>query len=339
MNIGKANLKYGLMLGPMAGFSDRAMRCVCRKFGAEYAVTEMVSAKAVCYGDQKTCKLARILPDEGPVGLQIFGSEPDIMAEGAARLLQNVGEGEARPVAVDLNMGCPVHKIYSNGEGSALMRDPDRIRRIVSAVKSAIDLPVTVKMRAGIAPDTVNAVECALAAEEGGASCVTVHGRTRVQMYSGKADREIIKKVKDSLHIPVIANGDIDSAEAALTMLHDTGADGLMIARAAVGNPFLFREIAAALAGERIPCFSPEERRETALSQLRLAMEEKGERTAVSEARKQIAVYFTGIRGCAALRDAINRSDTYREVEDAMDAFFRRINDSSDKTEKGEPNE
>ena len=186
MNIGKTELKSGLILAPMAGFSDRAMRLVCRKYGAEYTVTEMVSAKAVTFGDMKTSQIARIGEDEGPVALQLFGSEPDVMAKATEMMAGGVA-GFVPPVAIDINMGCPVNKIFSNGEGSALMRDPELIYRIVKATVGATDLPVTVKLRAGIDREHINAIECARAAEEGGATAIALHGRTRAELYSGRA--------------------------------------------------------------------------------------------------------------------------------------------------------
>ena len=316
IKLGAVNMKYGLCLAPMAGYSDRAMRYVCHKYGAEHSVTEMVSAKAVVYDDKKTFSLARILPDEGPVSLQIFGSEPEIMAE-AAHILSNPKEG-VKPVAIDINMGCPVNKIFSNGEGSALMKNPELIRRITKSVSEAIDIPTTVKIRAGINRDSINAVECALAAEEGGASLICIHGRTREQMYGGLADREIIRNVKSSLQIPLIANGDIVDGESALAMLRDTGADGIAIGRGAVGNPFIFEEIISAIEGREFVPPTIEERVDTALLQLRLAVEEKGERVAIPEARKQIALYLRGFHGAARIRAEINRALTYKEVEVAL---------------------
>ena len=316
IKIGQIELKHGLCLAPMAGYSDRAMRLVCHKYGAEYSVTEMVSAKAVVYGDQKTHALARIMPDEGHVSLQIFGSEPEIMAQ-AAHLLSNPREG-VRPVAIDINMGCPVKKIFSNGEGSALMKNPELIYRITKAVAESTDIPTTVKIRAGVNKNSINAVECALAAEEGGASLICIHGRTREQMYGGLADREIIKNVKSALHIPLIANGDIIDGQSALTMLRDTNADGIAIGRGAVGNPFIFCEIISAIEGKEFIEPTLEERIDAALLQLRTAIEEKGERIAIPEARKQIALYLRSFRGAARIRAEINRALTYSEVEKAL---------------------
>ena len=316
INIGKIQMPLGIMLAPMAGYTDRAMRLVCHEYGCEYSVTEMVSAKAVVFNDKKTFSLAKILPDEGPVAIQIFGSEPEVMAEAASRL--ESPEVGAAPVAIDINMGCPVHKIFSNGEGSALMRSPELIEKIVSSVKSAVSIPVTVKLRSGIDSSSINAVECALAAEAGGASMVCLHGRTRIQMYGGKSDPEIIKNVKDCLHIPLIANGDIVSGDEALAMLRDTGADGIAVGRGAVGNPFIFSEIRAMLTKKDVSEISLSERASTALYQLKTAISDKGEGVAVSEARKQISFYLKGFRGAAALRQKINTSTTYAEVERAF---------------------
>ena len=317
MKIGRAESKHGLMLAPMAGYTDGAMRKVCYMQGAEWCVTEMVSAKAVTFGDKKTFALAKIGPDESPCSVQIFGSEPDVMAKAAERL--SLGEeGGKLPDAIDVNMGCPVNKIFGNGEGSALMRDPDLIYRIVGAVSQNTPLPVTVKLRAGIDSASKNAVECALAAESAGASAVKVHGRTRAEMYSGKADLEIIKSVKDSVKIPVIANGDVTDAQSALFTLKHTGADGIMVGRGAIGNPFVFSEIKAALEGKSYTPPTIEEKIRTALLQLRLTIEEKGEEIAVRESRKQIALYLRSFSGAARIRAAINIADSYAAVEAAL---------------------
>ncbi len=316
LKLGTYNFKHGLFLAPMAGYTDRAMRLVCHKYGAEHSTTEMVSAKAVVYGDRKTFSLAKIMPDEGPVSVQIFGSEPEIMAE-AAYILENTMESMP-PVAIDINMGCPVNKIFSNGEGSALMKNPELIYRITKAVSGAVKIPTTVKIRSGINKNSINAIECALAAEEGGASLLCIHGRTREQMYGGLADREIIKNVKSSLHISLIANGDIVDGASAVAMLLDTGADGIAVGRGAVGNPFIFSEIISVLEGAEFLEPSLDERVEIALLQLRTAIEDKGERVAIPEARKQIALYLRSFRGAARIRAEINRSMTYGEVERAL---------------------
>ena len=317
-------LKHGLFLAPMAGYTDRAMRLLAKLHGAECTVTEMVSAKAVVFGDKKTFGLARIRTDEGNVALQIFGSEPDIMAEGA-RILYSEAEahGGVKPIAIDINMGCPVNKIFSNGEGSALMKNPELIYKIVRSVSEAMDIPVTVKIRAGVDSTNINAVECAEAAESGGAKLIAVHGRTRAQLYGGIADREIIKRVKANVRVPVIANGDITDGESALAMLRETGADGIMVGRAAVGNPFIFDEITTALtSGEYTPP-TLEEKVNSALHELRLAVEDKGEAFAIPEARKKIALYFKGFRGSALMRAGINSATSYNEAERIILALLK----------------
>ncbi|MBO5907500.1 MAG: tRNA dihydrouridine synthase DusB [Clostridia bacterium] len=316
MKIGQTEIKHGLFLAPMAGYTDHSMRVVCHEAGAEYSVSEMVSAKAVTFNDKKTFSLAKIFPDEGPVAIQIFGSEPSVMAEAARLISEN--EACSRLVAIDINMGCPVKKIFSNGEGSALMKSPSLIEKITSAVKRAVNIPVTVKIRTGVDPSHINAVECALAAESGGADALCIHGRTTKQMYGGKADRKIIEKVKSSLQIPIIANGDITNAEEALSMFSDTGADGIAIGRGAVGNPFIFCEIRSALENKFYTKPTLKDRIDTALRQLSIATCDKGERLAVIEARGQIALYLKGFSGAARIRCEINRAETLKEVEKSM---------------------
>ncbi len=321
--LGKTQLRRGLILAPMAGYTDRSMRRICHELGCELTVSEMISARAVTFRDKKTFALAKITEAEGPTALQLFGKEPEIMAE-AARILyfEAPSNGSELPVAFDINMGCPVQKIFGNGEGSALMRDPELIYKITRAVKEATPLPVTVKIRTGLDEKHINAVECALAAETGGASLITVHGRTKAQMYSGTVDRETIKNVKRSVHIPVIANGDVDSVTSAIYMLKYTNADGIAIGRAAVGNPFLFSSIIEYLETGKYKEPSIKEKIETALRQLRLAIEDKGEAVAVRESRKQAALYLQGFPGAAALRKEINEAVLYRDVEEILRKAF-----------------
>ncbi len=317
LRIGKYLLEYGLMLAPMAGFSDRAMRLVARKYGAEYSVSEMVSAKAIVYEDKKTAALARIAEDETPSAVQIFGSEPEIVAEAASRIAS--GEfGGALPAAIDINMGCPVPKIFKNGEGSALLKSPTLIERLVfESVKRSL-LPITVKLRLGIDRTRVNILDTARAAEAGGASLLAIHGRCREDYYSGAASYEEIAEVKRAVKIPLVANGDITDAETALRVLEYTGADGLMIGRGAVGNPYIFSEIRAAISGTDYKPPTLEERAETALLQLRLAVADKGEKRAVRESRGQLAHYMRAFRGAAAFRAEINRAESYSELESAI---------------------
>ena len=317
MYIGNTELKLGLILAPMAGFSDRAMRVLCHNHGAEYTVTEMISAKAVTFGDKKTLSLAKICADEGAVALQLFGSEPDTMAR-AAEIMSGGVSGFTPPVAIDINMGCPVKKVFCNGEGSALMRDPELIYGIVRKTVGSTDLPITVKLRLGIDAQSINAIECALAAEAAGATAIALHGRTRAEFYSGRANRESIADVKKHLQIPLIANGDVTSAEEALDMIRVTGADAIMIGRGAVGNPFVFGEISAALEGRSYTPPTIDERVECALEELRLAIEDKGERAAVMALRGRIAMYIRSFAGAAQIRAEVNGSTTYGEVAAAL---------------------
>lgn len=313
LTIGGVTLRHGLLLAPMAGYTDYAMRRICRELGAEYLVSEMVSAKALVYGDRKSIPLARIREDELPAAVQLFGSEPEVLAE-AARLLEGGLAGGARPTAIDLNFGCPVRKITANGEGSALMKDPRRIESIVRAVSDSVSIPVTAKLRVGWDEASRNAVECALRAEAGGAAAVCIHGRTRTQQYSGEADLAAIASVAEALSIPVIGNGDVRDGKSALRMKKETGCAALMIGRGAVGNPFVFREIASALEG--IPYAEPNlaERLSVGLRQLSYAVADKGEETAVLETRKSFAAYLVGFRGAAALRARIHSAETYANL-------------------------
>jgi nifR3 family TIM-barrel protein len=313
MKIGSLELPHGLFLAPMAGYTDYAMRRVCREMGAEYLTGEMVSAKAVCFSDRKTIPLARVRADEVPCAVQLFGHECAVMAEAAAVVARGVDGGVA-PCAIDINMGCPVHKIVGSGDGSALMRDPHLAEQIVRAVKDAVKIPVTVKIRAGWDGDSVNAPEVARAVEAGGADMVCVHARTRRQGYSGTADYGVIAAVKRAVKIPVVGNGDVRDALSARRLLDEALCDGIMVGRAAVGNPFVFREIAAMLDGSSAPAPTSEERYETALHQLALAIADKGEATAVLESRKQIGEYFSGYRGGAPARAALNQATSLAQV-------------------------
>ena len=298
-----------VILAPMAGVTDFAFREICANLGADATVTEMVSAKALCYGDKKTASLLR--RNRGVrCGAQIFGSEPEFMARGAQLALELSGCD-----FIDVNMGCPMPKIVNNGEGSALMKDPALAGRIVRAVCEAVDVPVTVKTRKGWDKSHVNVVELAQAVEENGAAAITVHGRTKTMLYSGTADWDVIAQVKQAVSIPVIANGDVISAEAALRCLKWTGADAVMVGRAAFGDPWLFQQIRAALDGEPIPERPPlAQRMEVARRQMELAREDKGEHIACLEARKQLAWYLRGVRFSNYYKQQISQIATMEDV-------------------------
>ena len=320
MQLGSITIPEGAVLAPMAGVTDYAFREICASLGAVATVTEMVSAKALCYGDKKTASLLRRNPDL-PCGAQIFGSEPEIMAKGAALAYSLSGCD-----FIDINMGCPMPKIVNNGEGSALLKDPALAGRIVRAVCEAVPVPVTVKARKGWDKSHVNIVELARILQENGASALTVHGRTRHMLYAGAADWDIIAAVKQAVTIPVIANGDIVSAEAAVRCRNRTGADLLMVGRACFGDPWLFEQIKAALAGEPVPERPPlAERMETALRQMELALEDKGEHIACLEARKHLAWYLRGVAYSNYYKQEISRIQTMEDVRRVIRGIQRDL--------------
>ena len=313
LTIGNVELPNQVILAPMAGVSDIALRLLCHEQGAGLVCSEMVSAKAILYGNKNTEELLQIHSEEGAVSLQLFGSDPDIVSEMAKRI-------EERPFAVlDLNMGCPVPKVVNNGEGSALMKDPLLAGRIVEKTAKAIQKPLTVKIRKGFDDDHVNAVEMAHILQESGAAAVAVHGRTREQYYSGQADWDIIAQVKAAVKIPVIGNGDVTDGESALRLLKKTGCDGVMIGRGAQGNPWVFREVTAALEGREIP---PRPTRQELYDMIarhaQLAAQYKGEYITVREMRKHLAWYTTGLPHAAALRRQINSIETMDGLLEGM---------------------
>lgn len=317
LQIGSVVLENNVFLAPMAGVTDLPFRLLCREQGAGLLCMEMISAKAVHYNNKNTESLMEIHPDEMPVSLQLFGSEPDIMAETAARI-------EERPFAIlDINMGCPVPKVVNNREGSALMKNPKLAGEIINAVVRSISKPVTVKIRKGFDENSINAVEMAKIAEANGAAAVAVHGRTREQYYSGKADWDIIRQVKESVGIPVIGNGDVTDAVSAAKMLDETGCDGIMVGRASRGNPWIFREINTYLdTGKIAQRPSAEEVCDTILRHAALQLEYKGEYTAIREMRKHVAWYTTGYPHSARLRQMVNEMETIAELEEGIRKIF-----------------
>lgn len=298
-------------LAPMAGIADRAFRELCARFGAACTVSEMVSSKGLVMGDSKSAELLRFGKEEGIKAAQIFGDDPEIMARAAVKCL------EFNPDIIDINMGCPAPKVAMNGGGASLMKNPALAGKIMAAVSGAVSIPVTAKIRKGWDDGSVNAVELARILEKNGASAITVHGRTRAQMYSGKADTEIIRRVKEAVSIPVIGNGDISDAQSAALMLEKTGCDAVMVGRGALGNPWVFRQINAYLSsGVIVPPPSLEEKMAVMLGQIRKTAEYKGEYTAMREARHHAAYYTRGLRGGAKYRAVISGIETYKQLEE-----------------------
>lgn len=317
LTIGGIDLPNNIVLAPMAGVSDLPFRLLCHEQGAGLVCMEMVSAKAIFYNNKNTDSLMEIHADEGYASLQLFGSDPVIMADMAKRI-------EDRPHAfLDINMGCPVPKVVNNGEGSALMKNPKLVGEILESVVKATKKPVTIKIRKGFDDEHVNAVEIAKIAEDCGAAAVAVHGRTREQYYSGHADWDIIAKVKDAVKIPVLGNGDVDSPERAKRMLEQTGCDGILIGRAAQGNPWIFREIIHYLeTGETIPRPNNAEKRELILRHAALQLQYKGEYIGVREMRKHLSWYTFGIPGAAGFRREINAMETMEQLRECVGRMF-----------------
>ena len=316
LQIGNVTLKNNLILAPMAGVTDLPFRLLCKEQGAGLLCMEMVSAKAILYKNKNTEELLTIDPRENPVSLQLFGSDPDIISEIAKQM-------EDRPFDIlDINMGCPVPKVVNNGDGSALMKNPKLAGEIIEKTVRAIKKPVTVKIRKGFDEDHVNAVEMAHIAEESGAAAVAVHGRTREQFYSGRADWDIIRQVKERVSIPVIGNGDLLTAEDVIAMEKQTGCDGFMIARGAEGNPWIFRQILHYFeTGEQLPKPDFSEMTEMLLRHAKMQLEFKGEYTGIREIRKHAAWYTAGYKNSSKLRGRINEVENYEQLE----ALFREV--------------
>ena len=310
LKIGNVELENRYVLAPMAGVTDLPFRLLCKEQGAGLLCMEMISAKALQYNNKNTKALLEIDPRECPVSLQLFGSDPDIISEQAKRI-------EELPFQIlDINMGCPVPKVVKNGEGSALMNQPELVYDIVYKTVRTIQKPVTVKIRKGFNDESVNAVEIARIVEEAGGAAVAVHGRTREQYYSGKADWDIIRQVKEAVSIPVIGNGDVTNGEKAIAMMEETGCDGVMIGRGAQGNPWIFSELLEYEKTGQMPSRPSREMiRETMLRHTRLQIEFKGEYLGIREMRKHVAWYTKGLEGSAKLRDEINKVESYQELE------------------------
>lgn len=310
LNIGGVPLKSHAVLAPMAGVSDRAYRELCVRFGAAYCVSEMVSSKALSFNSKKSEELMEISDLERPCGIQIFGDDPKCMADAAKHALEN------KPDIIDINMGCPAPKISSNGSGSALMKNPRLCGEIVKAVTAVTDIPVTVKIRKGWDDDSVNAVEVAKICESAGAAAITVHGRTRQQYYKPPVDYNIIKAVRESVSVPVIANGDIDSAERAKEVMDITGCDLVMIGRATLGNPWIFSQINAYLENPNVKIHTPdlEERLGVMIEHIGKMVEYKGEHMAMLQTRKLVVGYFKGMKGAAALRNEAGKIKTLDDL-------------------------
>lgn len=317
LKIGSVTLDNPVILAPMAGVTDLPFRLLCREMGAGLVCMEMVSAKAIFYNNKNTEGLLQVHEKEHPASLQLFGSDPEIISQMAARI-------EHRPFSIlDFNMGCPVPKVVNNGEGSALMKDPKLVEKILSSLVKAVKKPVTVKIRKGFDEGHCNGVEIAKIAEACGVAAVAVHGRTREQYYSGKADWEIIRAVKEAVKIPVIGNGDVDSPQAAKRLLEETGCDGVMIGRAAQGNPWIFREVTKYLEEGIIPK-RPEnrEKKEIILRHAKLQLAYKGEYTGVREMRKHLAWYTVGMPHSARFRQMINSMETMEELLRGVEEIF-----------------
>lgn len=318
MKIGNVQLDNEVFLSPMAGVTDLPFRTICKEKGCGMLYTEMINAKALCYDDENTKKMLKMEKDEHPVAVQIFGSDPDFMGKAASIMNQYPNE------ILDINMGCPAPKVVKNGDGSALMRNPKLAAEVLSAVVKSSEKPVTLKIRKGWDDDCINAVEIAKIAEECGISALAIHGRTREQFYSGKADWDIISEIKQAINIPVIGNGDVFEVQDAVNMLEKTKCDAIMIGRGSQGNPWIFKRINHYMkTGEVLPEPTLEEKITTAIRHMNLAVAEHGDYVAVREMRKHIGWYLKGLKNSAKYRDQINKITDYKEVIIMLEEYMQ----------------
>lgn len=320
MKIGNFEVENNVFLAPMAGVTDLPFRKICRKYGVGLVYSEMVSAKGLYYNDKKTADLMRIDDGERPCAIQIFGSDADIMAEVVPKVMA------VKPDIIDINMGCPTPKIVNNGDGSALLKTPEKIGEIVRKVSDASPVPVTVKIRKGWDDTSINAVEVAKIVEQNGGSAIAVHGRTRAEFYSGNADWDIIRQVKKSVSIPVIGNGDIKCADDAKKMFEFTGCDGVMIGRGCEGNPFIFKQVNEYLKNGRVDFVpSPTDRLRQALEHIEMLVEEKGEIRGIKEARKHIAWYIKGLPGASRLKGEIFKISDFATMHTCLTEYINQL--------------
>ena len=317
LKIGNVELENNLILAPMAGITDLPFRSICKQYGPGLVCTEMVSSKAIFYGDEKTKLLLNTQGEKRPISMQIFGSDIETMGF-AAKEISKIAD------IIDINMGCPAPKVVKNGDGSKLLLDLDKAKEIIEAVVNNSSVPVTVKFRKGWSSENIVACELAKIAENAGASAITIHGRTRSEFYSGTADLNIIKRVKQSVNIPVIGNGDIVDEESALKMFEYTGVDGIMIGRGAIGNPWLFKNIKHYLeTGEKLESPNSKEKLQIMIKHINLAVEEKGENIAIKEMRKHLACYIKSIKDASRIREKINKIENKDELIQTLELFLQ----------------
>lgn len=320
LKIGNVELNNNIILGPMAGFTDRPFRVICEKYNPGLTVTEMVSSKGLLYNDEKTKMLMNTCEEKRPVAIQIFGSDE----ESIKYAVEYINKSKLSEI-IDINMGCPAPKVVKNGDGSKILLDINKVKKITKSASENSDIPITVKIRKGWDNDHINAIEVAKAIEEAGASAITVHGRTRSEFYTGKADWDIIRKVKENVNIPVIGNGDIKTKEDAKRIFEQTNCDGIMISRGSLGNPWIFEQIQEYLKGEEVRKIPDEEKLKIILEHINLETKEKGELTGIREMRKHLAFYIKGSENASEIRNKINFIDNKEELEETLTEYFHNL--------------